>query len=114
MHSIQTKMTSCVKCQCFAGAEDGPRILPAPAVAPPAGASPLSSSSVCGFPAVCVCGRYALSETLLHKSQSVDKTHQRGNEPATEPDFCRNKPVQRIATWGRSLQTKENLQLNGH
>lgn len=40
------------------------------AVVPPVGASPPASSSACGSPAVCACGRYALSDILPHKSGS--------------------------------------------
>lgn len=51
------------------------KTLPAPAVVPPVGASPPSSSSASGSPAVCVCGRYAPSDILLHKSGSADTRH---------------------------------------
>lgn len=45
---------------------------PVPAVVPPVGASPPSSSLASGSPAVCVCGRYALFHIQLRKSGSVD------------------------------------------
>lgn len=48
------------------------KTLPALAVVPPVGASLPSSSSASGSPAVCACGRYALSDILLHKSGSAD------------------------------------------
>lgn len=45
---------------------------PVPAVVPPVGASPPSSSSASGSPAECACGRYALFHIQLRKSGSVD------------------------------------------
>jgi len=50
------------------------KTLPALAVAPPVGASPPSSSSVSGSPGVCVCGRHAQSDILLHISGSADRS----------------------------------------
>lgn len=49
--------------------------LPALAVVPPVGASPPSSSSASGSPAVCVCGHYAPSDIQLHRSGSADIRH---------------------------------------
>lgn len=48
---------------------------PALVVVRPVGASPPSSSSTAGSPEVCVCGRYALFDILLHISGSADKSH---------------------------------------
>lgn len=61
------------------------KTLPALAAVPPVDASPPSSSSACGSPAVCVCGRCAPSEILLHKSGSAGTRHQHVSVPISKP-----------------------------
>lgn len=97
------------------------KTLPALAVVPPVGASPPSSSSASGSPAVCVCDRYAPSHILLHKSGSADTRHQHGSEPIPEPylEICRDfllhcehiSEQPRDATWWCSLPSNSSLSI---
>lgn len=72
-------------CVCLCACVLTIKTLPALAVVPPVGASPPSSSSASGSPVVCVCGHYAPSGTLLHKSGSDDTKHQYGSGPISKP-----------------------------
>lgn len=93
-------MCMCVICICVCiRKKNQNKTIPALAVVPPVGASPPSSSSASGSPAVCVCGHYVLSGILLHKSESVGTRHQYGRDSISKPYLVMCRYIFFIMLW---------------